>query len=186
MPSYTGTFADSPHRIDRLCVPGVRMAAQGHRVRRPRPAAVSGQEDGFGADGQGLTGYGRSMKSRKRSRSSAGTSGVGPADCMSPTPAANTTSDRSAASSALESAVVKGLPDGAQHPPVAALDAGPGRLVGQRPEPHRALERPVLRAAPESASCTARRSRGSMSGMFSNTRRLRSCRLPHASTSATR
>ena len=68
-------------------------------ARGPRPAAVPRQEDGVGADRQSLTGYGRSMKSRKRSCSSEGTAGIGPADCMSPTPAANTTSERNAASS---------------------------------------------------------------------------------------
>ena len=55
-----------------------------------------------------MTGYGRSMKSRKRSRSSGGAAGVEPDACMSPTPEANGVSSIHVNGAAVKPAIEKG------------------------------------------------------------------------------
>ena len=130
------------------------------------------------------TGYGRSMKSRKRSRSSAGAAGLARRVQQ---PDARREQHRRPQSGilGLESAVDERLPDRAQHPPVASLDTGQHRFVGQRPYPHRPFERPVLRGDQRLHHHRQAFTRIDVRHVLE-----RACaaswRLPHASTSAPR
>ncbi len=141
--------AAPPDWADRLCVPRVRMAAQGHRAGRP--SSCCSISTARREPGSRYRDYRRSMKSRTLLAQLYGCVLGGTRRGKKPEPAANKMADRKSASS-VEPAVDEGLSDRAQHAAVASLDARQHRFIGQRPDAHRAFERPVVRGAPVSAS----------------------------------